>query len=401
MPGPPVRFTDHPDSTNAYSLGGLAADRDAVTIESSTGQIKTSDGATYDHGTKPVYHVIVVGTSSDDPDLKRAVEITIRVVTTDPRIIVSTAALIVDEGSSSGSAYTVRLASKPSGNVALSISGHAGTDVSVSRASIAFTTGNWNSARNVLVTAAHDADTGNDIVSLSHRASGGGYDAASATVTVTVRDDDEDNEPAAGLPAINGATSPLTVGTTLTVSTSGISDDNGLTNPSFRYQWRRSQSNISGATNTSYTVQQADVGHAIRVRVSFEDDAGHAESLSSDPTAAVASDGDHDELPTLTIYAVTSSISEGGFTRFRIERAGDASDRIDAGLSCRNSGTGGSERVAVIVPANATTATATGMFADNTDETENDRSITCRLNSAYSNVHNIGSPSSATVNVDD
>ena len=198
MPGPPVRFTDHPDSTNAYSLGGLAADRDAFTIESSTGQIKTSDGATYDHGTKPVYHVIVVGTSSNDPDLKRAVEITIRVVTTDPRIIVSTGSLPVDEGSPSGSAYTVRLASKPSGNVTVSITGHSGTDVSVSSTSIPFTTGNWNSARNVLVTAAHDADTGDDNLSLTHRTSVGGYAAASATVTVTVRDDDEDNEPAAG-----------------------------------------------------------------------------------------------------------------------------------------------------------------------------------------------------------
>ena len=79
---------------------------------------------------------------------------------------------------------------------------------------------------------------------------------------------------------------------TLTTDTSGISDDDGLTNPTFNYQWIRSDgttdTDIAGATSTTYLVTTDDVGKTIKVRVSFADDAENQESLTSAATAAVA-----------------------------------------------------------------------------------------------------------------
>ena len=76
------------------------------------------------------------------------------------------------------------------------------------------------------------------------------------------------------------------VGETLTASTSGISDADGLTNATFGYQWvsvdaDATETDISGATSSTYTVTAADDGKGIKVRVSFTDDAGNAESLTS------------------------------------------------------------------------------------------------------------------------
>ena len=50
----------------------------------------------------------------------------------------------------------------------------------------------------------------------------------------------------------------------------------------------RSDTDIVGATGASYTLRDADVGAAIKVRASFTDDAGHDEELTSAATATVA-----------------------------------------------------------------------------------------------------------------
>ena len=75
---------------------------------------------------------------------------------------------------------------------------------------------------------------------------------------------------------------------TLTVSTSGINDEDGLVNVSFSYQWQADDSDIAGATGATYTLLAAEQGKTVKVRVSYEDDAGNAESLTSAATSAVA-----------------------------------------------------------------------------------------------------------------
>ncbi len=99
-------------------------------------------------------------------------------------------------------------------------------------------------------------------------------------LTVTV-----ENSPATGQPIINGT---VQVGETLTANTSGIADADGLANATFSYQWLADDSEIAGATNATHTLAAADEGKVIKVRVSFTDDAGHEETLTSTATDAVA-----------------------------------------------------------------------------------------------------------------
>ena len=79
-------------------------------------------------------------------------------------------------------------------------------------------------------------------------------------------------------------------GETLTADTSGIRDEDGLDSASFTYQWiaadvhRSTDSEIVGATGSSYTLSANDVYKFIRVRVSFTDDAGNDESRTSEET---------------------------------------------------------------------------------------------------------------------
>ena len=110
------------------------------------------------------------------------------------------------------------------------------------------------------------------------------------------------NRPATGAPAITGT---ARVGETLTADISGISDADGLDNASFSYQWLAADAEIAGATGSTYTLAGADLGKAVRVRVSFTDDGGHGEVLTSVATATVSA-----RPPEVTAVAVTSDAGD-------------------------------------------------------------------------------------------
>ena len=126
--------------------------------------------------------------------------------------------------------------------------------------------------------------------------------AATATVTAA-------NNPATGTPTISGTAQ---VGETLSVSTTGIADADGLTNATFTYQWLADDAAISGAMGSTYTLVSGDRGKAIRVTVSFTDDAGNAETLTSAATAAVAP-------PPLTASASQVPASHAGSSTFTFQ----------------------------------------------------------------------------------
>ena len=94
------------------------------------------------------------------------------------------------------------------------------------------------------------------------------------------------NSPATGHPAISGTAQ---VGETLTTDTSGIADEDGVSHASFAYQWPADGAGIAGATGCTYTLVDADEGSVITVTVSFTDDRGHYESVTSAATDTVAS----------------------------------------------------------------------------------------------------------------
>ena len=116
-----------------------------------------------------------------------------------------------------------------------------------------------------------------------------------STVVVAAK---QNSEPT-GLPAIDGTPQ---VGQTLTADTSAIDDEDGLTNVSYEYRWLASKtvvdentgfsldviSLLSGDTSSTYTLGPADAGYTFTVRVTFTDDEGNNESLTSESTEAVA-----------------------------------------------------------------------------------------------------------------
>ena len=93
------------------------------------------------------------------------------------------------------------------------------------------------------------------------------------------------NREATGAPTISGTPR---VDETLTADTSNISDEDGLDDVSYHYQWIAGGADISGATGSSFTLTASQQGQTIQVQVSFTDDAGNSETLTSAATDAVA-----------------------------------------------------------------------------------------------------------------
>ena len=92
------------------------------------------------------------------------------------------------------------------------------------------------------------------------------------------------NTSAAGAPTISGTPQ---VEQTLTADTSSITDEDGLTNVSYSYQWIAGGSDIAGATGSTYTLTSSEQGQTVQVRVTFTDDADNEETLTSAATVAV------------------------------------------------------------------------------------------------------------------
>ncbi len=102
---------------------------------------------------------------------------------------ISAGGLTVPEGESH--IYTVALRSQPEGPVTVVPSVSGSPDVTVSPATLTFTTANWKRRQSVTVSAAQDDDATDDAATVSHTASGGGYSTVRVpSIPVTVRDDD-------------------------------------------------------------------------------------------------------------------------------------------------------------------------------------------------------------------
>ena len=121
------------------------------------------------------------------------------------------------------------------------------------------------------------------------------------------------NTPATGAPTITGTAQ---VGQTLTAVTTGIMDADGLTSVSYSYQWIRvdadgtsNPADITDETDATYILVDADLGKTLKVRVTFDDDLGHTETLTSAATATVGAVATGP--PTVNDVAVTSTPASG------------------------------------------------------------------------------------------
>ncbi len=104
-------------------------------------------------------------------------------------VVIAPTQLSIVEGDSD--AYTVVLDTQPTGEVTVTVSGFAGTALTLDKSTLTFTTSDWNVEQTVTVASGQDDNGTEEIIHLAHTVTGGGYDGVSAdSVVVTVEDDD-------------------------------------------------------------------------------------------------------------------------------------------------------------------------------------------------------------------
>jgi hypothetical protein len=93
-------------------------------------------------------------------------------------------------------------------------------------------------------------------------------------------------------------------GASLSINSSNLVDVDGV--GTFSYQWLRNGQTISGATTSTYTLTAADVNAPITVRLSYIDNMGYAEQVTSAATAHITKPAN--TLPTGTVSIVGNAI---------------------------------------------------------------------------------------------
>ena len=187
------------------------------------------------------------------------------------------------------------------------------------------------------------------------------------------------NTAATGAPTISGT--PRS-GETLTAETSGISDADGTSTATFQYQWiahdGTNDADIDGATEASYALTDDEVGRTIKVRVTFTDDEGTTETLTSVATDTV------EGIPA-TVSIADASGTEGeqssiGFT-VTLDKAESRTVTVDY-ATADDTATAGSDYTAtsgtLTFEGGTTSKTITVPIADDESE-ESDETFTLTL----------------------
>ncbi|MCY4332111.1 MAG: putative Ig domain-containing protein, partial [Cyanobacteria bacterium MAG CAR1_bin_15] len=315
------------------------------------------------------------------------------------------ASLTVDEGSSGS--YTVALTSRPTGTVMVTVASN-NTDVTVDTNSgspgnqntLSFTT-TWDTGQTVTVAADEDDDTTNDSATLSHTAAGGGYNSVTGNLVVTVTDND----------------SPNTAPTVANI----IADQSGRAGTAFSYAFPANTFADADSHTLSYTAtrgdnsalptwltfnsrtfsgtpQSTDVG-TLAVKVTADDSNGGTVSdtfnivVSAAPPSLSISGGGAVTEGSDAVFTVTASVAQGSSQTvlYTLSAAPGADFLDDAREGDSNS---------FLFPRNETSFTLRiPTVGDSTAESSGSITVALRLRSSSNYV--LGSPSSATVRVND
>ncbi len=272
------------DSVDALASGSYVNEQIELTAPSSPGtyyygacvdavanETETTNNCTVNHG-EGTGHLSIVVSEPGRPNLRVH-----RARASDSNLVAgetfTLSARVLNDGSGESPTTTLRYYRSTDSTITTSDT-EEGTD------SVEAITGGSTSAQSIDLTAPSTAGT---------------YYYGVCVDTVTNESNTTDNCQSSGTqvtvapaPIISGTAQ---VGQTLTADTSDISDPDGLTNVTYIYQWLADDTEIDGATSSTYTVQSTDNGKVIKVRVTFTDDANNEESLTSAGTSAVVLGG--------------------------------------------------------------------------------------------------------------
>ncbi|MBF2760541.1 MAG: hypothetical protein ISN28_09775, partial [Ectothiorhodospiraceae bacterium AqS1] len=238
----------------------------------------------------------------------------------------------VAEGGSA--TFQVQLSAQPDGNVTVTLTQPSNTDVTVSPASLTFTTSSWNSDKTVTVNAAEDNDTTNDDVTLALSASGGGYNNVTGSVSVRVTDDD------AGSLTISPTTVSVDEGSSVTF------DVKLSARPTANVRVNVNRSNNSDVTtdksSLTFTTSNWNVNQQVRVSAAEDnnDTANETATISmsasgggyDDATGTVRVDVTDDDTGTLTLSTTSVTVREGASATFKVKLSAQPSAAVTVTL---------------------------------------------------------------------
>ena len=116
-------------------------------------------------------------------ELVRSDDLPLEVIAGTRAIVLHPASLTVEEGGSNG--YQVVLQARPSAEVSVEVTTPTGLTANPA-SPLTFTADDWDTPQTVTLTAATDADTSDNNVTVTHQASGGDYASLTASLAVTV-----------------------------------------------------------------------------------------------------------------------------------------------------------------------------------------------------------------------
>ena len=275
-----------------------------------------------------ISHAVVAAESADEYDNVMIASFAVTVTDDETAgVTVSETTLTVAEGGSA--TYTVVLDAQPTSDVVIGVTKTGSTDVTVSPATLTFTTSNWSTAKTVTVAAAEDADAVDDAASIAHAVdaarSANEYDNMSiAGVAVAVTDDETAGVTvsASSVTVTEGGSGTYTVKLNLqptsdvviNVTRSGSADVTAspATLTFTPGNWNTAQTvTVAAAQDADAVDDAAAISHAVdAARSANEYDAvsigGVAVTVTDDDTAGV------------TVSASTLTVAEGGSATYTV-----------------------------------------------------------------------------------
>ena len=336
--------TDNADVTaNPASLTFSTSDwNTAVTVT-----VSAAEDADSTHDTATVTHTVTGG------DYNFVINVIVTVTDNDtPGVTVTPLSLTIGEGSTG--TYAVVLNTQPSGNVMVAIRSN-NTDVTVPSSTLTFTMTDWNTEQTVTVTAGQDADAANDMATLTHNPSGGGYNSVSSvSLMVTVTDDEMAGVTVTptSLTVNEGGTNTYTVvldtqpTATVTVTIVDPTDNADVTaNPASltfsTSDWNTEQTvTVSADEDADSTQDRATVTHTVS--------GGDYGSVTASGVSVTVTDND---TPGVTVTPASLTVGEGGTGRYTVRLNTQPSGNVMVAISSNNTD--------VTVPQSSSTLTFT------------------------------------------
>ncbi len=251
----------------------------------------------------------------------------------------------VDEGGTA--TFDVELDKQPGADVTVTLT--AGTGVTVSPASLTFTTGNWDDDQEVTVSATEDDDVGDESVTITLSAADGGYDGVSGTVDVDVTDDDEGSLdlPSSAVAIDEGGTATFevklgakpgadvtvtltqpTTNTDITVDTDTSTNGNQTTLTFTSANWDMAQMvTVTAAEDNDITNDTA----SIAISTTSTSGSGYETSDSVSGTVTV-NETDNDEIE-LVLPSDDVEVAEGGTKTFNVKLGAHPSGDVTVTLT--------------------------------------------------------------------